>query len=303
VPVIRALNPALTIILHMHVEWLARVDPKFGAYCLRGVDLVLGCSRYVAQQLRDTYPEFAERIETLYNGVDAERFSPVERDPAEAHLLYLGRISPEKGLHLAIDAMHDVAAAFPGARLEVAGPDTRQARQHLVALRDPLVDPDGAFDIFYRESYLAHLRARAELQAPGHVDFSIGFIPHTELAVRYAGATMLVNPSLIETFGMTLIEAMAAGLPVIGTRTGGMVEVVDDAVTGFLVPSNDPRALAAAICALLREPERAKAMGVAGRSRVLQHFTWERVIASYETLVLRAMRLRGALLPAEVPGV
>jgi glycosyltransferase involved in cell wall biosynthesis len=306
VPLIRALNPRLTIVLHMHVEWLPRVNRRFGARCLGGVDLVLGCSRYVAEQLRAAYPHFADRIETVYNGVDVARFAPdarCETGCEDERVLYVGRISPEKGLHTAIDAMQDVVTVFPGSRLEIAGPDTRQARHHLAALRNPLVDPDGAFDIFYRESYLAHLRARAEAQAPGHVDFSIGFIPHQELPARFAGATMLVNPSLSETFGMTLIEAMAVGLPVIATRVGGIVEVVDDGVTGILVAPNDPRALAAAICALLREPQRAKEMGAAGRSRVLQHFTWERVLASYETLVLRAMRLRGALLPVQVPGV
>ena len=292
IPVIRAMNPNMKIVLHMHAEWLAKIGVRFGRSRLRGVDLILGCSDYLSRQIRAAYPEFADRVETLYNGFDVERFVPSEEHAATTsvrspRIVFVGRISPEKGLHVAIEAMREVAVRFPSARLEIIGLDAPQARYHLIALRDPRVDPRGAFEQFYAGGYFDRLRRQAADQVPGHVDFSIGFLPHEEVCRRCAGASLLVNPSLSETFGMALIEAMAQGLPVVATAVGGVPEIVRDGVTGLLVPPNDPHALAHAIVTVLSDARRAKQMGVAGRASVLERFTWEHVIERYGQLLAR----------------
>ena len=106
---------------------------------------------------------------------------------------------------------------------------------------------------------------------------------------------VLVLPSLYEGLPNAVLEAMAAGKPVIATRVGGTPEVVEDEVTGLLVPPRDPEALAQAIIALLQDRERAKAMGRAGRERVEKHFSVERMVQQtedlYKELVRERMRL------------
>jgi glycosyltransferase involved in cell wall biosynthesis len=99
-----------------------------------------------------------------------------------------------------------------------------------------------------------------------------------------AKLVVLVLPSIAEGLPGALFEAGALGVPVVATAVGGIPEVVVDGVTGILVPPQDPAALADAIASLLDDPERARAMGEAGRQRVEQHFTVERMVA--ETLAL-----------------
>ena len=81
-----------------------------------------------------------------------------------------------------------------------------------------------------------------------------------------------------EGLGTSILDAMACGKPVVGTRAGGIPEVVEDGVTGFVVPTHDPKALAKAITTLLREPERRARMGAAGLARVRERFTVERMV-------------------------
>jgi starch synthase len=84
-------------------------------------------------------------------------------------------------------------------------------------------------------------------------------------------------PSVYEPFGLINLEAMACGTPVVASRVGGIPEVVVDGETGFLVPPGDPRALAAAVREVLADPERAARLGHAGRRRVVDKFSWERI--------------------------
>jgi glycosyltransferase involved in cell wall biosynthesis len=168
-------------------------------------------------------------------------------------------------------------------------------------LGDPRVDPRGAFQSFYTGSYCEQLRRQADKQVPGHVDFTVGVLTHEEVRRRYAAADILVNPSLSETFGMSLIEAMAMELPVTATEIGGMKEIVRDGTTGLLVSPNDPHALADAMIMLLSDPARARQMGAAGRTSVLERFTWERIVTRYEQLLARhaAREHEAELLPVE----
>jgi glycosyltransferase involved in cell wall biosynthesis len=104
--------------------------------------------------------------------------------------------------------------------------------------------------------------------------------PHAELPRYYAIADAFVVPSTDhETFSVASCEAMSCQRPVIGTRVGGLPEVIRDGETGYLVPPGDPAALAERICMLLGDPAQRSRMGAAGREWTLEMFTWDRVIA------------------------
>jgi glycosyltransferase involved in cell wall biosynthesis len=101
------------------------------------------------------------------------------------------------------------------------------------------------------------------------VEFA-GFVP--DVRQRLAQADVLVMPSLSEGLGVAVLEAMAMGKPVVASNTGGLPEAVADGETGLLVPPGNAEALAGALLALLEDPDRAQAMGKAGRRRAVDHF-------------------------------
>jgi glycosyltransferase involved in cell wall biosynthesis len=293
IPLIRAFNPDIRIVLHMHCEWLRTVQSRFAKAALGEADMVIGCSDHVCEQIRAAHPHIASRVRTVYNGVDERRFTPAQStEPADGprRIVFAGRISPEKGLHTLIDALPEVVAAFPDVQLEIIGPNAPQSARFLAALGDPLVDPRRpGFATFLARSYLNELRRRAELLAPGHVTFTTRNISHEELSLRFRQAALVVSPSLAEAFGMPLVEAMASGVPVVATRVGGIPEVVGDRA-GLLVRPERPAELASAICRILADPLRARAMGSAGRARVLERFTWTKIASRYLELVAEVTR-------------
>jgi alpha-maltose-1-phosphate synthase len=103
-------------------------------------------------------------------------------------------------------------------------------------------------------------------------------------------ATVFACPSLYEPLGIVNLEAMACGTAVVGSRTGGIPEVVADGVTGLLVEPDDPPALASALNALLADPVRAAAMGQAGRDRAVAEFGWDTVAAQTAALYAKVIQ-------------
>ncbi|MBF8288179.1 MAG: glycosyl transferase, group 1, partial [Candidatus Rokubacteria bacterium] len=114
----------------------------------------------------------------------------------------------------------------------------------------------------------------------------LGDVSRDRLAEEYVSADIFCLPSVQESFGIVFLEAMAAGLPVVACRAAAIPEVVEDGVTGLLVPPRDPAGLARALEALAVDPERARAMGAAGRLAVAAYVP-ERVAARF----LEAVRL------------
>jgi len=297
VPLVRAAHPHAKIVLHMHCQWLSQLDSRMIARRLAHVDRVIGCSDFVTNCIRERFPQFADRCRTIYNGVDHERFCTAEKAPddgnasngdvsdanspsggtssAPRRLLYVGRISPEKGLHVLFDAFAQVAAEIPHVQLDIVGPEAVVPIDFLVRISD---DPRvSRLRTFYSGSYREQLIRRLDSRLAERVHFH-GNLPQEELVEFYRRADVLINPSLSEAFGMSLAEAMAAGTPVIGARVGGMCDVVQPGQTGWLVEPDDPAALADAIGTALQATTADRAaMGRAGRQRVLERFSWEQV--------------------------
>lgn len=281
VPIVRALNPRVRIVLHMHCEWLTQLDRTMIAGRLEHTDAVVGCSRHVTDKIQTRFPEFAGRCQTVFNGVDARHFSsaPASKDPlalGEKSLLFVGRVSPEKGVHVLLEAFALVVKQFPRARLDVIGDIGECRKDFLVALSDDArVTRLASF--YDGRRYWSHLEDRLKLPGlGGRVKFH-GSMPHSQLVSHYRHADVLVNPSLSEAFGMSLIEAMATETPVVASRVGGMAEIVEDGTTGVLVEPDDAKALADAICRVLSDTGLARSMGRAGRDRVHERFTWTRI--------------------------
>ena len=309
VPLLRLLNPTARIVLHMHCEWLSQIDEARARRRLAAVDRVVGCSGYIVRLVQQRFPEFSERLGVLYNGADLAAFGEHSPDPPPsasndngqspqlsgsgargAHVLFVGRVSPEKGLHDLLDAFERVLERLPRARLTILGPAWRTPRSFIVDLSD---DPHvHALAKFYvDEDYLGQLKTRMSPRLQAAVDFA-GEKLREELPEYYRAADVLVNPSLSESFGMSLVEAHASGLPVVATRVGGMQELVRDGENGLLVAPANPAELSEALLSLLEDPKLRRRLGRAGLADAAGRFAWDRIaqdaLGHYREILERA---------------
>jgi glycosyltransferase involved in cell wall biosynthesis len=291
-PIIRAFNPEVKIVLHMHCEWLTQLDRAMIESRLRKVDLVIGVSQYITEKIRRRFPQFAKRCKTIYNGVDVTTFvkengnsAPKKNDTKQ--LLFVGRVSPEKGVHVLLEAFQKVLNQYPQAQLKLVGSPYALPIERLIALSDDPKEID--LKRFYSGSYNSHLRNQLSQGAASHVFFA-GSFPHKLLINFYRNADVCVVPSVVnEPCAMPVLEAMATSVPVVATRSGGMPETVVDGETGLLVERGDASALSEAILRLLSDERLRASMGKAGRKRAVALFSWEKIsrdlLVQYENLV------------------
>ena len=281
VPIIRAFNPKIKIVLHMHCEWLTQLDQTMIENRLSQVDLIIGCSEYITEKIRLLFPQFAERCQTIYNGVDVDNFVSSNRrvfanKNGVKRLMFVGRVSPEKGLHVLLEAFQEVVKRYPKAQLEIVGSASISPIEFVVALSD---DPKvSKLTCFYnKSSYVSQLQERMlSFNIANNVTFT-NYIPHRYLINHYRQADVLVNPSFSEAFGMGLIEAMACQVPVVATRVGGMTEIVEEGKTGILVESGNAPELAKAILHILSDEDLMKRMRNAARERAGELFSWDKI--------------------------
>lgn len=277
VPAVRHILPASSTVLHMHCEWLTQLAPAAIAPRVASCDAVVGVSDYICARIRDTFPDHAERVHTVYNGTNVPP-PPVEQSRSgDPTVLWVGRISPEKGVHTLIDAFTRVAERVPRARLVLVGGDGVVPSEFLVDL-DPSARVQ-ALKRYFARPYGSTVRELVPEALSSRIRFE-GAQPFSKTPDYYRQATVLVNASLSESFCMPAAEAMAHGVPVVATAVGGVSEVVGDTVGGALVPPDDPAALAEALIRVLSDPEKARAMGGAGRARVEDRFTWDHTVDS-----------------------
>jgi glycosyltransferase involved in cell wall biosynthesis len=281
VPIIRAFNPKIKIVLHMHCEWLTQLDQTMIENRLRKVDLIIGCSEYITKKIRLAFPQFAERCQTIYNGVDVHHFVSRNRcvlanKNGIKRLLFVGRVSPEKGVHVLLEAFQEVVKRYPQAQLQIVGSESIPRIEFIVTLSD---DPKVSDLVsFYNRSYISHLKDKVSSDVANHVSFT-GFVSRQQLINCYQHADVFVFPSVWnEPFGMPLIEAMATEVPVVATRSGGITEIVKDGKTGILVERNNASELAEATLRLLGNEDLRKSMGKTARKRAVEFFSWERIV-------------------------
>jgi glycosyltransferase involved in cell wall biosynthesis len=172
-----------------------------------------------------------------------------------------------------VQAFDAVVAKHPEVSLDIVGPKTPMLRAFYCDLADE--EERRTLSSFYDRDYFAWVENLPSQQARERIHY-VGGISHMLLHEAYRKADLCIMPSSCEEgFGMPAAEAMACGLAVIGTRTGGIPEVIEDGRSGILVPRDDPAALASAICRLLEDDELRRTMGRAGRARCAELFAWE----------------------------
>ena len=303
-PAIRALNPNSKIVLHLHSEWFSQSNPRVLARRLRAVDLVTTVGDYVTDKTRQSFPVVADRCETTYNGIDVREFV-TEYDYSQSRrrkvkrILYSGAVSPQKGLHVLLEAFVMVARQYPDVVLDIVGPIGNYPIQESFDVRD--LEAIRRVAPFYANSFWGLVKSKIlgkasdknaylnYLQAalPGDVAVKVcflGMFQRPELVDRYYESDIFAfAPIWDEGFGLPAVEAMAAGLPVVTSRSGTLVETVVDGKTGILVEKNNPEELADALLRLLNDADLREAMGRAGRQRVMGHFTWDRIAKGMHT--------------------
>ncbi len=276
-PLFRSLHPRASFILHMHCEWLTELDPRIIRKRLGAVSAVISCSRYITGKTTARFPHAGTPMMTVYNGVDPERFKPAVSKPPSKRILFVGRISPEKGVHDLVNSFRRVAGQEPGASLELIGGRKNLPPEFIVGLsKDRRVS---MLDRFYTHDYLDSVLHGLPDSVSERINVH-GTIKHDRLPQWYRSATVLAMPSLSEAFGIPVIEAMAAGIPVVANRVGGLPELVVEGKTGYLIEPGDTDSFAEALLRILGSETLQKSMGARGRERVKQTFSWNVVTDS-----------------------
>jgi glycosyltransferase involved in cell wall biosynthesis len=276
-------NTTTKIVLEMQCEWLAQLERSTVIHRLEHVDLVTGCSNHITDGVKRAIGDIGVPCRTAYNGIDPDRFRNDEEGNSSPCaisrvILFVGRVSPEKGVHDLIEAMPEVVRHDPQARLRIVGPTASLPLEFIVGLSDdPTLRKLARFyDGSVTTDYQAYLERRiVDLNLTEHVEFK-GAVPQFELADLYRASRVLVNPSYSESFGMTVTEGMAVGLPVVVTAVGGMKELVEVNKTGFLVEQDHPEQIAKALLTLLQDDQLCRTMGTRGMERVREHFSWQK---------------------------
>lgn len=241
---------------------------------MRGADGIIAECPQDQSDMEQHYGAPSARISVVPCGFDPDEFWPVTIDARqqlgmstdEFVLLQLGRMVPRKGVDNVIRATAILRQQYQvPARLLVVGGNAD--------LPDPASTPE-----------LGRLMALAdELGVASSVTFT-GQRPREQLRYYYSAANVFVTTPWYEPFGITPVEAMACGTPVIGTAVGGIKTTVVDGETGYLVPPNNPERLAERLAWLHQHPHMAQRMGWAGMRRAYQHFTWRNVATSIATV-------------------
>ncbi|TWB41130.1 glycosyltransferase [Nitrospirillum pindoramense] len=235
--------------------------PLFRGRLARQGDLFLCASAFIRERvLAMGFPP--ERTQVHYIGVDTQAIPPRDLVEETPTILHVARLVEVKGAEYLIRAFARLAPRHPGTHLDIIGDGPlRQSLQQLA----------GTLGVGERVRFL-------------------GALPHAEVLARMRRAAMLVLPSVrtgsgrVEGLGMVVLEAAAAGVPVVGSRIGGIPEAVIDGQTGLLAPERDAEALARHMDALLSDRDLRQRMGADARSHVARHFDIRHQTAALERL-------------------
>ena len=293
--------PAARIVLHLHDELWGHLPAALGQRQLRPAAQILCVNAHIHGVLTERVPALSSRISVLHNGVDAPSSDrTMSPSPGTPRLVYVGRLSPEKGLHILADAVGLLYSKFPDLKVDLVGSPglIPWAWLGAVAADDPIC---ATLQGFYGSNLVASIRRQLMNGARRYVDESIarsgaardclrlhGFVPHQAIQQFFASATAVVCPSVCSEISMSAYEGMAVGLPAVISYDRPCDGAIVHRETALVVPRSDPVRLAAALEELLADAALSASLGLAARARILADFTWakagERLLDVYGRL-------------------
>lgn len=229
---------------------LYQLHDSFMSSPIRETTMALAVSRAEAEH----YQEFgvpSEKIRIVPNGIDLEKFSPGDSKNNQAPAVnsrpdsigYVGRLDPIKGLLTLLNAFETISQETPGCKLMLVGPDFGMKRT---------------------------LMSEVERRKMNGVTFA-GPVSHDQLPSIYRGLDVVVTPSSFEIFGMSTLEALACGKPVVASSVGGLRDLIQEGYNGYLVSSEDNAALADRVIYLLQHKDLAQKLGENARKTALDY--------------------------------
>jgi len=250
------------------VHWGEKIVRIIEGNTMRSSDAIIALNKTMYKAIVDKAGVRKNKVVIIPNGVDTDFFKPgLKRDEVLEkygleelkYVLFVGRVSPEKGVHILLKAFkHVIGQASRNIKLVVAGPLSSSFTSSEVSL------------------YAKTLMNYAERVLPGKVVFT-GPADKGVLRILYSNAYCLVLPSLVEAFGMVIIEAMASGVPVIGSTAGGIPDIVVDGVNGLLFRRGDWRDLAGKLSMLLNDENLRDRLAVNARRFAEERYSWRSV--------------------------
>lgn len=222
---------------------------------MRGANRIVACSRDLARQTIEVFPDVRRKVTYVYNGVDLSHYAQVPETRAlpRPFLLCVCRHVRKKGVDTLLHAFALVLPDVPELSLVLVG-------------SGPLLEE--------------HKALARKLRIDHQVAF-MGEITHAEVSPFFDACALFVLPSRAEPFGIVLLEAACYVKAIVGTRVGGVPEIITNGVNGVLVESDDPAGMAAQILTLLRNPELAGQLGRQAYQTLMTRFLWKQRILDY----------------------
>lgn len=276
---------ALGIVRHMHqreADKFPKERVSIEMKIVRQADMIIAECPQDAEDLKSLYLGKEKKMAIIPCGFNPLQFHPVEKAAARENLglgkkekiiLSVGRIVPRKGIDNIIESLKRITKSVKGIRLLIVGGDA-----------DPV--SGSSLDEIRRLRQVASV-----CNVENFIDF-VGPIQHCDLKYYYSAADVFVSTPWYEPFGITPLESMACGTPVIGADVGGIKYTVIDGETGFLVPAKQPDALAEKIMLLINDDAMMRRMSQAAVNRVSAFFTWEKVADKVRTAYEELIKLR-----------
>lgn len=236
--------------------------------CVKCADKIISVSKFTKKQIVETYDINPEKINVIYNGIELkeqtfteEKLEELKKQfsiPQKPVILFVGRVDDHrKGLDLLLRSFKNVLEKIDGILLVVGKGDQTEARTFAISL--------GIQDNV----------------------FFTGFADESTLKKCYTLCDVYVVPSRLEGFGLTILDAMAAGKPIVATKVGAIPEILRDKENGILVYLNDIEGMSNAICTFLQDRTLAKNIGERNTSYVKENFSWEKNAKETEQIYMQ----------------
>ena len=232
------------------------IVPYIEKVCINRADKIIAVSNYTKKELTSIYNVPGEKIEVIYNGMEQKSFDFNEEEKKEIRdkfgihkrstVMFVGRVEERKGLSLLLQAFKQVLTQIDAHLIVVGSGDQKRYKQ-----------------------------LACSLGIMNRVIFT-GYVDELSLRKLYSICDVFVSSSRLEGFGLTIMEAMSAGKPVVATKVGGIPEIVNSGENGILVEVDDLDGLANGICTYLRDEKLAKDVGKRNAKYIRERFSWEK---------------------------